>query len=162
HPRIGGASFVGAGLKPAPTARGCHHYGRPPDENVRRAGAASPRFCTNQNLTAVERISRNRRAPRFVQEKRLPPENGAEGRIMNRRDFLRSSSAAAFGLGMPADLFAQSPRPAPPTDGRWDAGSVLHILPQVSDTRMLVKASFGAPLMSAPSLRVGDAMVRGR
>jgi hypothetical protein len=85
-----------------------------------------------------------------------------EERIMNRRDFLRSSSAAAFGLGMSADLFAQSSKPAPRTDSRWDAGSVLHILPQVSDTRMLVKASFGAPLMSAPSLRVGDATVRGR
>jgi hypothetical protein len=32
-----------------------------------------------------------------------------------------------------------------PTSATWDAGSVLHILPQVSDTRMLVKASFSTP-----------------
>jgi hypothetical protein len=85
-----------------------------------------------------------------------------EGRTMNRRDFLRSSSAAAFGFGMQAELFAQPVSAPVRTDAAWDAGSVLHILPQVSDTRMLVKASFKAPLMGEPSLRVGDLTVRGR
>ena len=81
---------------------------------------------------------------------------------MNRREFLRSSSAAAFGLGMPEQLFAQPVNAPARADQTWDAGSVLHILPQVSDTRMLVKASFNAPQMSEPSLHVDDAVVRGR
>jgi hypothetical protein len=80
---------------------------------------------------------------------------------MNRRDFLRASSMAAFGLGMRTELFAQPAQLAAPTDTTWDAGSLQHILPQVSDTRMLVKASFNAPLLSEPSLRVGDTTVRG-
>jgi hypothetical protein len=81
---------------------------------------------------------------------------------MNRRDFLRSSSAAAFGLGMQAELFAQPVTAPVRSDAAWDAGSVLHILPQVSDTRMLVKASFKAPLIGEPLLRIGDVTVRGR
>jgi hypothetical protein len=81
---------------------------------------------------------------------------------MNRRDFLRSSSAATFGLGMPAELFAQPTRTATPAAQTWDPGRVLHILPQVSDTRMLIKASFDAPLLTEPSLHVGDATVHGR
>jgi hypothetical protein len=81
---------------------------------------------------------------------------------MNRRDFLRASSTAAFGLGMPVELLAQSSQTPAPANTIWDAGSVLHILPQVSDTRMLVKASFKAPLLSEPSLHVGDTAVRGR
>ena len=56
---------------------------------------------------------------------------------MNRRDFLRSSSAATFGLGMPAELFAQPTQTATPAAQTWDPGRVLHILPQVSDTRTL-------------------------
>jgi hypothetical protein len=81
---------------------------------------------------------------------------------MNRRDFLRSTSAAAFGLGMRSQLFAQ-PVSAPRSSGEgWDAGKVLHILPQASATRILVKASFKEPLLSAPSLKVGETTVRGR
>src|SRR4051794_17655820 len=78
---------------------------------------------------------------------------------INRRDFLRASSAAAFGFGMPAEAYAQA---AAPSGAQWDAGSVQHILPQVSDTRMLVKASFNVPLTSAPNLHVGNTSVRGR
>ena len=81
---------------------------------------------------------------------------------MDRREFLKSSSAAAFGLGMSAELLAQPAQAQAPTRAIWDAGSVLHILPQVSDTRMLVKASFNTPLISEPSLRIGDTTVRGR
>src|SRR5437868_786874 len=80
---------------------------------------------------------------------------------MNRRDFLRSTSAAAFGLGMPGELFAQSAKAPARTGTTWDAGSVAHILPQVSDTRMLVKASFNTAV-GTPSLRVGETTVRGR
>jgi hypothetical protein len=81
---------------------------------------------------------------------------------MDRREFLRSSSAAAFGLGMSSELLVQSVHAQALTKETWDAGSVRHILPQVSDTRMLVKASFNTPLISEPSLRVGDTTVRGR
>jgi hypothetical protein len=78
---------------------------------------------------------------------------------MNRRDFLRASSAAALGFGVPAEAFAQA-RTAPAA--RWDAGSLHHLLPTVSDSRMLIKASFDAPLGEAPTLRVGDMAVRGQ
>jgi phosphodiesterase/alkaline phosphatase D-like protein len=81
---------------------------------------------------------------------------------MDRREFLKSSSVTAFGLGMSAELLAQPVQAQAPTSATWDAGSVRHILPQVSDTRMLVKASFHTPLISEPSLRVGDTTVRGR
>src|SRR5262249_6127086 len=83
-------------------------------------------------------------------------------RSMNRRDFLSSTSAAAFGLGMAEELFAQSPKAPPRSGATWDSGSVVHILPQASDTRMLIKASFNAPLMSEPTLRVGNTTARGR
>ncbi|MDZ4800549.1 MAG: hypothetical protein SGI92_20525 [Bryobacteraceae bacterium] len=43
----------------------------------------------------------------------------------------------------------------------WDAGKVLHILPTVSDRRILVKASFSSPLASAPLLRVGKRRQKG-
>jgi hypothetical protein len=39
---------------------------------------------------------------------------------------------------------------------------VRHLLPQVSDSRMLIKASFNTPLTSAPTLRIGNVTVRGR
>jgi len=76
---------------------------------------------------------------------------------INRRDFLRSSSAAALGFGVAIEARAQTPSSAD-----WDAGSLRHLLPTVSDTRMLIKASFSAPLDEAPSLRVGDLVVRGQ
>ena len=61
---------------------------------------------------------------------------------------------------MPADLLAQA---APtPTSTAWDAGSVRHLLPTVSDDRILIKVSFNGPLAEAPTLRVGDTTVRGR
>src|SRR5450755_2846781 len=81
---------------------------------------------------------------------------------MDRREFLRSSSAVAFGLGMSGELLAQPVSAPARSDATWDAGSVLHILPQVSDTRVLIKASFDAPLAGEPSLRIGDTTVRGR
>src|SRR5438094_679811 len=82
--------------------------------------------------------------------------------LIDRRDFLRASSTAVFGLGMPAELFAQPRAPSARANVTWDAGSVMHLLPQVSDTRMLVKGSFNAPLMSEPSLRIGNNTIRGR
>src|SRR5947207_8474780 len=81
--------------------------------------------------------------------------------MFDRRDFLRGSAAASLSLGVPADLMAQAATSAAPASG-WDAGSVRHLLPTVSDSRMLIKASFKAPLAGAPTLRVGNVAVRGR
>ena len=78
---------------------------------------------------------------------------------MNRRDFLRASSAAALGFGAAAEALAQA---GAPTSATWDAGSLRHLLPTVSDRAMLIKASFNAPLAEAPTLRAGDLAVRGR
>jgi hypothetical protein len=80
----------------------------------------------------------------------------------NRREFLRASTATALGIGLPGELFAQAGRAPASPGGAWDSGLVRHLLPTVSDTRMLIKASFNAPLTDAPTLRVGDAAVRGR
>jgi hypothetical protein len=80
----------------------------------------------------------------------------------NRREFLRASTATALGIGLPGELFAQAGTAPAPSAGAWDAGLVRHLLPTVSDTRMLIKASFNTPLTDAPTLRVGDAAVRGR
>ncbi len=46
-------------------------------------------------------------------------------------------------------------------DSRWDAGSVLHVLPTVSDRRFLIKASFSEKLTNAPYLRAGNRLRRG-
>jgi len=88
---------------------------------------------------------------------------------MNRRDFLRASSAAALGFGVADEAQAQATQ-APATQAQattaasaqWDAGTLRHLLPQVSDSRMLIKASFTTPLAEAPVLRVGEAAVLGR
>jgi TAT (twin-arginine translocation) pathway-exported protein len=79
----------------------------------------------------------------------------------NRRDFLRGSSvaAAAASLAWPADVMAAR---TIPSSGEWDHGSVRHLLPTASHNRILIKASFRAPLPEAPTLRIGGNSVRGR
>jgi hypothetical protein len=79
---------------------------------------------------------------------------------MNRREFLAGSMGASLLASLPADLFAQAG--SPPRSEAWDSGRVRHLLPTVSDTRMLIKVSFTRPLSSAPTLRVGAKTVRGR
>ncbi|HUR36122.1 MAG TPA: hypothetical protein VM032_20105 [Vicinamibacterales bacterium] len=79
---------------------------------------------------------------------------------MNRRRFLAGSFGATLLAGLPADLFGS--QPAPPPQTAWDAGQVRHLLPAVSDTAVLVKASFSRPLSAAPGLRIGPVTVRGR
>src|SRR5258708_10451953 len=78
----------------------------------------------------------------------------------DRRQFLRGSSvaAAAASLTWPADLAAK----AVPPSGGWDPGSVRHLLPTASDNQILIKASFRAPLLEPPTLRIGGNSVRGR
>src|SRR5215471_10632307 len=78
---------------------------------------------------------------------------------MDRRDFLRGGMGAAILAARSADSFAQ--RTAPRQDGSWDAGQLRHLLPTVSDTRVLIKASFAKPLSSAPALRIGSSTFRG-
>jgi hypothetical protein len=83
-------------------------------------------------------------------------------RINDRRQFLRSSVATAFSLAVPADLFAEAAPANAPADLNWDAGDLRHLLPTISDSRMLIKASFNTPLSEAPTLNVGGTSVRGR
>jgi len=78
---------------------------------------------------------------------------------MDRRDFLRGGLGAAILAARSADSFAQSGRPA--AQKSWDVGQVRHLLPTVSDTRILIKVSFTKPLSGAPSLRIGSSTVRG-
>ena len=80
--------------------------------------------------------------------------------MSNRRDFLRGTAATALSLSAPADLFAQA---APvPVSAAWDSGVVRHLLPAVSDSRILIKASFAEPLGDAPTLQVNGTSVAGR
>lgn len=79
---------------------------------------------------------------------------------MDRREFLAGSMGAALLATVPADLFAQTG--SPPRSEVWDSGRVRHLLPTVSDTRMLIKASFTQPQTTSPTLRVGGRSVPGR
>src|SRR6202795_4802138 len=79
----------------------------------------------------------------------------------DRREFLRGSTAAALGLAAPPEVFAASAKPDP-AGKTWDAGRVQHLLPAVSDSRVLIKASFREPLLEPPTLRVGTTSVQGR
>ena len=80
--------------------------------------------------------------------------------MLDRRDFLKASTGAALLLNAPSDLVANAA--AAPQSGAWDAGQVRHLLPTVSDSRLLIKASFATPRMVAPTLRVGNTSVPGR
>lgn len=80
----------------------------------------------------------------------------------SRRTFLQASSAAVLSSAIPADLFAQAGNSPPLQVAPWEHGALRHLLPTVSDTRMLIKASFNAPLEGEPRLRVGDTTVAGR
>src|SRR5262245_7361389 len=82
--------------------------------------------------------------------------------MANRREFLRASAAMALTSAVSADLFAQATSPRAPASAAWDAGSLRHLLPGVSDTRFLIKTSFNTPLAEAPTLHVGGTAVRGR
>lgn len=79
---------------------------------------------------------------------------------MKRRDFLRASAAAPLLAALPAELRSQAG--APVAVGRWDPGAVRHLLPTVSDTDILIKASFAQPQSAAPRLTVGSIAVEGQ
>ena len=85
-------------------------------------------------------------------------------RPYDRRAFLADSAGAmgaAFFGGHALELLAAQGGAAPAVQG-WDSGQVRHLLPQVSDSRMLIKASFARPLREAPTLRIGTTDVAGR
>ena len=84
-------------------------------------------------------------------------------RPVDRRTFLAGSAGvmgAAVFQGVPLGMLAQQGAP-PPAQG-WDSGQVRHLLPQVSDSRMLIKASFTRSLVAPPTLRIGTTDVTGR
>ncbi len=66
---------------------------------------------------------------------------------------------AIFG-GLPLPLLAGQGAPPPAAD--WDTGRVRHLLPTVSDSRVLIKVSFDGPLTAPPTLRIGSSRVAGR
>src|SRR5712672_3692924 len=79
---------------------------------------------------------------------------------MNRRDFLSGSGGAALFAMLPGELLAQAANP--PASSTWNAGALRHLLPTVSDSAMLIKASFAEPLGAVPTLRVGTTNIAGR
>jgi len=81
---------------------------------------------------------------------------------VSRRRFLAGSAGAmgaAFLSRMPLDAMAQETPPATP---EWNAGRVRHLLPTVSDSRILLKASFDRPLTDTPTLQVENTAITGR
>src|SRR5262245_8159759 len=83
-----------------------------------------------------------------------------DGRRIDRRRFLSGTFGATLLAGLPAHLLAEQARP--PVQSSWDSGQLRHILPTVSDSEILIKASFATPLASAPNLKVGARTVPGR
>lgn len=82
---------------------------------------------------------------------------------IDRRSFLAKSSGAigaALFSRLPLDAMAQES--IPPAPEVWDPGIVRHLLPTVSDSRILLKASFDRPLSDAPVLDVGTTRASGR
>ena len=67
---------------------------------------------------------------------------------MDRRDFVTGGMGAAVLASLAADTLAQTGNPPQET---WDSGQVLHLLPTVSDTKMLIRASFNPPLTTPPA-----------
>jgi hypothetical protein len=83
--------------------------------------------------------------------------------FVDRRKFLAANAGAlgaAFFGGFP--LEAMAAQAAPPGQMSWDSGLVRHLLPTVSDSRILLKVSFEQPLSAAPTLRIGTAQFAGR
>jgi hypothetical protein len=78
---------------------------------------------------------------------------------MDRRRFLTAGSGATVLASLPRDLLADPG--TPPVTTTWDSGQLQHLLPTVSDSSILIKASFMQPLSDAPVLRAGNRTTRG-
>ena len=83
-------------------------------------------------------------------------------KFIDRRQFLRASYGAALVAAWPSEIFIGNASAQSGADSGWDAGSLHHLLPTVSDSRILVKASFKTPLKAEPRMLVGDKRVTGR
>jgi len=81
---------------------------------------------------------------------------------IDRREFLRSSVGTSLSAMMPAEVLAQAAADSTKPVSNWDSGAVRHLLPTVSDSRILIKVSFDAPLAAAPTLQVGGTSVNPR
>jgi hypothetical protein len=68
--------------------------------------------------------------------------------MTTRRDFV-------IGVAGLSPLFAA----AAAAQAGWDQGKLVHLLPTVSHDRILIKASFQAPLDGAPQLHAGAALI---
>ncbi len=79
---------------------------------------------------------------------------------MDRRRFLKGALGANILAHLPAGLFAQNEAGA--IDDDWDSGVVRHLLPAVSDSSILIKASFSERQSSPPVLLIGGQRVEGR
>ena len=66
---------------------------------------------------------------------------------------------AAFFSRFPLEAMAQSSAPG---SDNWDRGAVRHLLPTVSDSRILLKVSFYQPLSEAPVLRIDGRSYAGQ
>ena len=84
-------------------------------------------------------------------------------RSVDRRMFLAGTAGAmagSFFSRFPLEAMVEQGAP-PPVQG-WDAGLIRHLLPTVSESRILLKVSFDRPLSAAPTLRVDSTEVTGR
>ena len=81
---------------------------------------------------------------------------------MERRAFLKSAGATAFGISAPSDLVVAAASAKPQANSEWDQGLVRHLLPTVSDTEMLIKVSLVEPQALPPVLRVDSEVVAGK
>lgn len=73
---------------------------------------------------------------------------------MERREFLGLVGASALGVSLGAPRLAQA-------QDSWNAGQLAHLIPTASHDRILLKASFKAPLADTPRLTVNGAPLDG-
>jgi hypothetical protein len=74
----------------------------------------------------------------------------------SRRDFLELSAGAA-ALGVFGSQQSASAQPA----GAWNQGQLTHLISAANHERFLIKASFRAPLASAPRLSIESKFIEG-
>lgn len=76
-----------------------------------------------------------------------------------RRAFLKGSAGAMAGAWLSSwpwqKLAAQ--QELGPAEDDWDRGQLVHLLPTVNDSRLLIKASFNQGLSAAPQLHIQNA-----